>query len=243
MEEKKVALVTGGAKGIGRSCCHQLSKKGYHVAIHYRSNREEAERVAEEIGNCSLYHADLSQENDCLNLMKAIKADHGGLDVLVNNAGVTLNKMLAFSKSSDFENIFSTNFRSVFLLAKAAARLMLRKRSGVIVNIGSVVAHTGNAGQALYTASKGALTSFTKSLALELGPAGIRCNTVAPGYIQTNMTEDIPADLKEKALEKIPVGRFGQAEEIGRAVAFLASDDASYVTGTTLHVNGGLFLN
>ncbi len=243
MEEKRVALVTGGSKGIGRACCRKLSKDGYHVAIHYRSKREEAEKVAEEIGDCSLYHADLGQEPDCLDLMKNIKADHGRLDVLVNNAGVSLNKLLAFSKATDFEAIMNTNFRSVFLLSKAAYRLMLRKKSGSIINIGSVVSSTGNSGQTLYTASKGALTSFTKSLALELGSAGIRCNTVAPGYIKTDMTGEIPEELQQKALENIPLGHFGEPEDIAKAVSFLASNDSAYITGTTLHVNGGLYLN
>ena len=156
---------------------------------------------------------------------------------------MSLNKLLAFSKVSDLETLMNTNFRSVFLLSKLSARMMLRQKSGLIINIGSIVSHMGNPGQSLYTATKGALSSFTKSLALELGPVGIRCNAISPGYIETQMTDEIPSDLREKALENIPLKRFGRVDEVAKAVSFLASDNASYITGTTLHVNGGLYTN
>lgn len=243
MDGRKVALVTGATKGIGKACCQRLSQDGYHIVLHYRSNKEEAERMAEDLGHCTLYYGDLSVEEDCLALMKNLKSHHKRLDVLVNNAGISVNKLLAFSKIDDFEKVMNTNFRSVFLLSKFSSRLMLRQKSGSIVNIGSVVASTGNSGQALYAASKGALASFTKSLALELGSVGVRCNTVAPGYITTEMTDEIPEDLRQNILKKIPLARFGKVEDVANAVSFLASEQSSYITGTTLHINGGLYLN
>lgn len=241
MEPKKVALVTGASKGIGRACCYELSKRGYHIALHYRSNEEEAQALASELVDSSVYCFDLSKEGACEALIKSIKQDHNRLDVLVNNAGIAVNKLLAFSKPSDFESIINTNLRSVFLLSKGASRLMIKQRNGSIINISSVVGFMGNGGQSLYTATKGAITSFTKSLALELGSAGIRCNCVAPGYISTNMTEEISQDIKEKIFDQIPLKRFGSTDEVAKSVGFLASSDASYITGTTIHVNGGLY--
>lgn len=241
-KEKKLALVTGGSKGIGRACCFALREKGYHIALHYRSDKKGAQEVASELGDfCSLYSYDLSEEGAPAALIAELKKDHGGLEVLVNNAGVTLNKLLAFSKEEDYDFLMNTNLRSVFLLSKLASRLMIPKKQGSLINMSSVAAFTGNKGLSLYSAAKGAVVSFTKSLGMELAPFGIRVNCVAPGYVRTAMTEDLPEEAKEKIVEQIPLGRFGNASEIAKAVSFLASEDSSYITGTTLHVNGGLF--
>jgi 3-oxoacyl-[acyl-carrier protein] reductase len=242
MSFDKVALVTGGSKGIGRACCFRLKEMGYKIALHYRSDKEEAFHVASELGDsCSLYSFDLSEKGASEALMASVKKDYNRLDVLVNNAGVTLNKLLAFSKEEDYEFILNTNLRSVFLLSKLASRMMMVHKSGSIINMSSIAAFTGNKGLSLYSATKGAVVSFTKSLGMELAPFGIRVNCVAPGYIETKMTEAIPEEAKQKILEQIPLGRFGETQEIAKAVGFLASDDSSYITGTTLHVNGGMY--
>ena len=241
MENTKVALVTGGARGIGRACCYELSERGYKVLLHYRSSEEDAKITASKISACQLYTCDLSAPYAPEELIKSVKKDHGRLDVLVNNAGKTLNKLLVRSKEEDFDDLLANNLKPLFLLTKSAARLMMLQRSGSIINMSSVVAFTGNQGQALYSSVKGAVTSFTRSAALELGPFGVRVNSVAPGFIETKMTDDLSEGLKEQFLQKIPLGRFGTSKDVAQLVGFLASEQSSYITGSTLHVNGGLF--
>lgn len=237
----KVALVTGGSKGIGKACVQKLAEDGFKVIIHYRSGEQEAKELAESIPEASTIHADLSEQQSTLDMMKEIKSAHGRLDVLVNNAGVCIDQLLMLAKEDSFDTMFNTNIKSNFLLCKAASRLMLKKKWGRIINITSVVGHMGNPGQSLYSSTKGALTSFTKSIASELASVGITCNCVAPGFIQTAMTGKLNDEQKEKLMEKIPMKRMGVPEDIANSVSFLASDAASYVTGTTIHVNGGMY--
>jgi 3-oxoacyl-[acyl-carrier protein] reductase len=175
-------------------------------------------------------------------MIKNVQKDFGGIDVLVNNAGISKDQLLPFAKESDFDETLNLNLKSAFLLSKLASKIMIRKKSGVIINISSVVGFTGNKGQSLYSASKSALTGFMKSCALDLAGFGIRVNNVAPGFIETDMTKNLPEEAKSSILKKIPLGRMGSPEEIAHAVHFLASEQASYITGTTIHVNGGLYM-
>lgn len=237
---EKVALVTGASKGIGKACAMVLASQGYRVAIHFRSNPELAKAVQAELPGSEIFQFDLSEDGACEALIKEVTAKMGGIDVLVNNAGISIDQLITFAKITDFDKILSTNLRPVFLLSKLASKKMIRKKSGSIVNITSVVGHTGNAGQSMYTAAKSAVTGLTKSMAVDLAGFGIRANCVAPGFIATDMTDALPEDVQDKILEGIPLKRLGDAKDIGEAVAFLASDKAKYITGTTLHVNGGM---
>ena len=240
-EDGKVALVTGASKGIGKACAEALSLAGFRVAIHYRSGAAAAKSLSATLPHSFTLQADLSEEGACEQLIKAVKAKAGRLDVLVNNAGIAVDQILALAKPTDFDLLIATNLKPVFLLSKFGSRLMLRQRGGRIINISSVVGHSGNPGQSMYSATKAAITGFTKSVALELGKANILVNSVAPGFIQTDMTAALEDKAVAALLEKIPLGRLGNATDVAGAVAFLASDAASYITGTTLHVNGGMY--
>ena len=240
---QKVALITGSSKGIGAACALRLSKAGYNVGIHFRSNPEQAEKLREEIPNSKTFQYDLSEEPNCQKLIGDVKKTWGRLDVLVNNAGMSIDQVLPFAKPDDFNKILDTNLKPVFLLSKFASRLMIKQKSGSIISITSVVGHTGNAGQSMYAATKSAVTGFTKSIAQDLASYGIRCNSVAPGFIKTQMTDALPPEVQESILKEIPMKRLGSTNEIADAVAFLCSDQASYITGSTIHVNGGLYTN
>jgi 3-oxoacyl-[acyl-carrier protein] reductase len=237
---EQIALVTGASKGIGKAAALALGRAGFRVAIHYRSDPDAAERLAAEIPGSLTFRCDLSQPGECENLLKDVKEKFGPIDVLVNNAGQAIDQLIAFAKPDDFETLLSTNLKPVFSLCKGVAKMMIRKKSGSIINITSVVGHTGNAGQSMYVATKAAVTGFTMSIAKELAPFGIRANCVAPGFIETDMTGGLTDDIKAAILEKVPLKRLGQASEVANAIEFLASERASYITGTTIHVNGGL---
>ena len=239
----KVVLVTGGSRGIGEACVHSFAKQGYQVALHYRSSSQKAEQVAEGYDKVSLFKYDLNDQQECVNLLKEVKEKLGGVDVLVNNAGIVCDKLSIFASVADFDSVINTNLRSTFLLSKLAAKQMIRKKNGSIINITSVVGHTGNAGQSLYSASKAAVTGFSKSLAAELAGFGIRCNCVAPGFIETEMTDRLSEEIREEILAKVPLKRLGKTKDVASVVSFLADDSSSYVTGTTLHVNGGMYCN
>lgn len=243
MTQKKVALITGSSRGIGRSCAYAISKMGFHIALHYRSDSDLAQQVQQEIPESTIFQADLSDPDQCLNLIKEVSKKLGGLDALVNNAGITRDQMITFAKVGDFDSLINTNLKSVFLLTKYASKIMIKKKSGNIVNLSSVVGHTGNAGQSIYSATKSAISGFTKSVAIDLARFNIRCNTVAPGFISTEMTEKFDGEQKKEIEQSIPLGKIGQPDDVAHAVAFLLSDKASYITGSTLHVNGGLFRN
>lgn len=236
-----VALVTGGSRGIGAACAIKLGKMGFRVAVHYRGNAERAQAVCQEVPGSKAFGFDLSEEGAAEELIKAVKADLGAPGVLVNNAGIAIDQILPMAKLSDFDQLIATNLRPVFILSKLAAKDMMRKKEGRIINLSSVVGYTGNMGQSMYAATKGAITSFTKSIAQDLGRFGILANCVAPGFISTDMTDALPQEAREAILSKIPLGRLGRTDEIADAVGFLASPLASYITGTTIHVNGGMF--
>ena len=242
----KTALVTGGSRGIGRAVCLELAAKGAAVVVNYRSSADAADAVVAEIvaagGQASAIQADVSDADEVTALFKAAIAQYGKLDILVNNAGMTRDNVIMLLKPDDFDAVIATNLRSAWLCCKAAARLMMRKRTGAIINISSVVGIAGNGGQTNYAASKAGIIGITKSLAKELAVRGIRVNAVAPGFVETDMTADLGDDIRARAIDAIPLGRMGQPADIASAVAFLASADSAYITGQTLVVDGGMVM-
>ena len=238
---QKVALITGAARGIGAACARELNAAGYRIALHYRSSEAAANEVCNSLNDSKTFSADLSDSDQCKQLVKDVFSYFGRIDVLVNNAGMAIDQILPFYKDADFDTMISTNLKPVFMLSKLCSKKMIRPKKGRIINISSVVGHTGNGGQSVYCATKGAMTSFTKSIAIDLAGFGITANCVAPGFIQTKMTADLPEEMHAKLLEQIPLKRMGEPKEIASAVRFLASDEAGYITGSTLHVNGGLY--
>lgn len=240
---EKVALVTGASRGIGKACARTLSQAGYKVAVHYRSGQDEATALCSELKNAMPFKADLGDEGAVTELVKAVKSEMGRIDVLVNNAGISVDQVIAFAKPEDFQKLINVNLFSTFLTTKLVSKIMIKQKAGRIINMSSVVGHTGNAGQSMYAATKGAITAFTKSIAQDLAPFGILCNSIAPGFIATEMTDALSPEVKEAILNSIPLKRMGTPEEIAAVVEFLASDKASYITGSTLHVNGGMYTN
>jgi 3-oxoacyl-[acyl-carrier protein] reductase len=233
--EGRTALVTGGSRGIGAAIAAELAKAGADVVIGYRSGAEEAEGVAGEIGGRAV-QADVSNPEEAQRLVE----EAGDLDVLVNNAGVTRDGLIARMSEEDWRTVLDTNLGGTFNTCRAVTRGMMKRRSGSIVNISSVVGVHGNPGQTNYSASKAGIIGFTKALARELGSRGIRANVVAPGYISTRLTNDLPEELQQAMLGSTPLGRFGEPEDVAGAVRFLASDAAAFVTGEVLLVDGGL---
>ena len=233
--EGKRALVTGGSRGIGRAVALELGKAGADVVVGYRSEAGEAEAVASEIGGRAV-QADVSDPGQA----KALVEEAGDIDVLVNNAGTTRDGVLARMLDEDWRTVLETNLSSTFYTCRAAARGMMKRRSGSIVNISSIVGVHGNWGQTNYAASKAGIIGFTKSLARELGSRGVRANVVAPGYITTALTDAIPEEARGAMLDNTPLGRLGDPENVAAAVRFLVSDEASFITGEVLLVDGGL---
>ncbi len=233
--EGKTALVTGGSRGIGRAIAEELSAAGATVVVGYRSGAEEAETVAAEIGGRAV-QADVSDGDEARRLVE----EAGDLDILVNNAGITRDGLLMRMPDDDWNAVLGTNLGGVFHTCRAVSRGMLKRRAGSIVNVSSVVGVHGNPGQTNYAAAKAGIIGFTKSLARELGNRGVRANVVAPGYISTRLTEELPDELKELMLQNTPLGRFGSPEDVAGAVRFLCSDEASFITGEVLLVDGGL---
>jgi 3-oxoacyl-[acyl-carrier protein] reductase len=242
--ENKIALVTGGSRGIGEAIVRKFAQEGAHVAFTYHSSAERAEAVAESIRALGVkavaYRSDAGSFTESEQLVQAVLAEFGGLDVLVNNAGVTRDKLLLRMGEEDWDAVMQNNLKSVFNLTKHATRHFLKARNGSIINLTSVVGITGNAGQANYAASKAGIIGFTKSVAQELGSRNVRSNALAPGFIETEMTAELPEDVRAKYLENIPLQRLGRGEEIANACLFLASDLSSYVNGQVLSVCGGL---
>ncbi len=245
--QAKVVLVTGSSRGLGRAVALQFGKLGYRVAVHYAGSQTAAQAVAEEIGagngEAAVFQADVSQEDACVALVKAVQEHFGSLDILVNNAGITRDGLALRLKSSDWHTVMDTNLTSAFILSKTALRGMLASKWGRIINISSVVALNGNPGQVNYVASKAGLIGLTRALAQEYGAKGITVNAVAPGFIDSDMTEGLPEQLKHTFLSRIAAGRFGQPDEVAAAVAFFAGESASYVNGQTLTVDGGMVLH
>ena len=239
--ENPVAIVTGSSRGIGAACAMQLGKQGYRVAVHCRGSLDAAGAVSAEIPGSAVFSYDLSDPSQCENFVKEVKEKLGSPTVLVNNAGVAIDQILPRAKTEDFDTLLQTNLRATFVMSRLAAKEMMRARTGRIINISSVVGHTGNLGQSMYAATKGGITAFTKSIAKDLARFGILANCVAPGFIGTDMTDAISEAMREETLARIPLGRLGTPDEIAGVVAFLASPAASYITGTTLHVNGGMY--
>lgn len=233
--EGRTALVTGGSRGIGSAVARELARAGAAVVVGYRSGAEEAEAIASEIGGRAV-QADVSNVDDAKRLVE----EAGELDVLVNNAGITRDGVLARMTDDDWRSVLETNLSSVFYTCRAVSRGMMKRRGGSIVNLSSIVGLHGNWGQSNYAASKGGIVAFTKSLAQELGSRGVRANVVAPGYIKTQLTDAIPEEAQQQMLGLTPLGRFGEPEDVARAVRFLCSDDASFITGEVVIVGGGL---
>jgi len=241
----KVALVTGGSRGIGRGICLKLGAQGARVVVNYHSNEAAAQEVVNAIkaggaGDAAAVKGDVSRSEDAVRAVKFATDTFGRLDILVNNAGTTRDNLLAMMKEEDWDFIITTNLKSVFNVSKAALRPMMRQKFGRVINITSVAGVSGNAGQANYSAAKAGMIGFTYSMAKEYGGKHITVNAVAPGFIPTDLTSTLPAELKDQMIKLTPLGRFGTVDDVANAVAFLASDEAGYITGQVLRVDGGI---
>jgi 3-oxoacyl-[acyl-carrier protein] reductase len=241
-----VALVTGGGRGIGRAIAARLAKGSAKVAISYRANDAAAEETANLVreagAECELFKGDVAIPKDVEVLVNGIGEAFGPVEILVNNAGTTRDNILLRMKDAEFDEVLATNLKGTYLCTRAVLRGMVRARWGRIVNVSSVVGLLGNAGQANYAASKAGIIGFTKSVAREVAGRGITANAVAPGYVETELTGSLPESIKEQILGQVPVGRFGELEEVAEVVAFLASDSAAYITGQTIAVDGGMVM-
>ena len=240
----RTAIVTGGSRGIGRAICLELARRGAAVLVNYNRSSQAVEDVIAQIqtegGRATAFQADVSDFKRAQDLVKAATDTYGSLDILVNNAGITRDTLIMMMSEEDWDHVISTNLKSTFNCSKAAVRTMMRKRYGRIINITSVAGQMGNAGQTNYAASKAGQIGFTKSLAREIAARNITVNAIAAGYIETDIWANVPEEAKQAALSIIPLGRKGLPEEIAYAVAFLASDQAAYITGQILGVDGGM---
>lgn len=241
---ERIAIVTGGSRGIGRGIALELAKRGATVIVNYQRNAEAAEEVAaliaSEGGKALAVQADVSVEEEVTRLIKTAIDTYGKVDILVNNAGTTRDNLIMRMSADDFDTVLETNLRSTWLCSKAVVRDMMRKRYGRIINITSVSGIMGNGGQTNYSASKAGIIGLTKALAREVASRGITVNAVAPGFVATDLTSTLPEDIAKKINENIPLGRWATIEDVALATAFLASDEAAYITGHTLNVDGGL---
>lgn len=244
----KVALVTGSSRGIGKEIALKLANDGFDLVINYTSDRskDSALSVVDEIkknnGNAVAIKCNVVISDEVTNMVKEIKDTFGRLDVVVNNAGITRDKLLGMMKEEDFDAVLNVNLKGAFLVSKAVSKMMLKQRYGKIINLSSVIGIMGNAGQSNYAASKAGLIGFTKSLAKELAPRNINVNAIAPGYIETDMTDALPEDVKESIAGVIALKRLGKPEDVANVVSFLASDKADYITGQTINVCGGMVI-
>ena len=245
MTERRKALITGASRGIGRAICVKLASEGTDIVFSYRSGDEAA---SETVNLCREYgieihaiKADVSNSEECERLIReAVDLLGGRIDILVNNAGITKDNLIGRMKDEDFDAVVDVNLKGTFYMMRGVSRLMLRQRAGRIINMSSVVGVMGNAGQVNYSASKAGVIGMTMSLARELGPRGVTVNAVAPGFIETDMTDVLSDDVKEGLKASIPLGTLGHVEDVAKTIAFLASDDAKYITGQTIHVDGGM---
>lgn len=244
MLENKVALVTGAGRGIGRAIAIALAKEGAEVIVNYNGSEERAKEVKQTIeengGKASIYKCNVSDFEACEAMIKDVVKEHGHLDILVNNAGITKDGLIMKMKEEDFDSVLNVNLKGTFNTIRHSARQMLKQRNGKIINISSVSGILGNVGQANYAASKAGVIGLTKTMARELGSRGITVNAIAPGFVDTEMTEVLSEELKENACKQIILGRFGKPEDIANAAIFLASDKADYITGQVISVDGGM---
>ncbi|MCW5211773.1 3-oxoacyl-ACP reductase FabG [Desulfobulbus sp. TB] len=244
--DEKIVLVTGGSRGIGRTICLKLAAQGATVGINYVSNSAAAQEVLAEIiaqgGKGFISGFDVADSKAVQKSIKDITAEHDGIDILVNNAGITRDGLMARMKDDDWDAVLNTNLKGAFTCSKAAMRAMMKKRWGRIINISSVIGFLGNAGQVNYASAKAGLVGLTKSMARELASRQVTVNCVAPGYIMTDMTNDLSEDIQEGIKGQIPLGTLGTPEDVAGAVAYLASEESKYITGQTLHVNGGMYM-
>ncbi len=244
--EGKVAVVTGASRGIGRAIALKLADEGAKIVVNYSGSQAKAEEVVgiiqENGGDAIAVQASVSKTEEVTALMDAAVKTFGSLDILVNNAGITRDNLLMRMKEDEWDDVLDTNLKGVFLCTKAVTRQMMKQRAGRIINISSIVGVAGNAGQANYVAAKAGVIGLTKTTAKELASRNILVNAIAPGFIETEMTEQLPEDIKQGMLTQIPLAKLGQPEDIAKAVAFLASEDANYMTGQTLHIDGGMVM-
>ena len=242
----KTAVVTGASRGIGRAIALKLAQQGAQVVINYQGSREKALEVQEKIrengGKAMIYQCDVSDFAACEAFIQKVIEEWGSLDILVNNAGITRDGLLMRMKEEDFDQVLATNLKGTFHTIRFAARQMIRQRSGRIINMASVVGVAGNAGQVNYAASKAGVIGLTKSAAKELASRGITVNAIAPGFIETDMTGVLSEKVKEAAMGQIPLGHMGKPEDVAAAAAFLASEEAGYITGQVIHVDGGMVM-
>ena len=243
---EKCALITGATRGIGKQIAITLAKQGYNIALNYRKENEELENTKKEIEEIGVQvlavKGDVANFEECENFVKQVIERFGQIDVLVNNAGITKDMLLMRMKKEDFEQVIDTNLVGTFNVTKNVVPYMMKARSGRIINISSVVGISGNAGQTNYSASKAGIIGFTKSLAKEIASRNILVNSVAPGFIETNMTDVLKDDVKQEIAKNIPLKRMGTAQDVANVVKFLASDDSSYITGQVINVDGGMLM-
>ena len=244
--EEKVVLVTGGSRGIGKEVALKFAKEGYNVVTNYVSDKTDKEKLQKEFEEngvkALVLKADVTKKEDVENLLSKAIAEFGKIDVLVNNAGITRDNLLIRMPEEDFDKVLETNLKGTFLVTKAVTKYMMKKRYGSIINLSSVVGVAGNAGQSNYSASKAGIIGFTKSIAKELASRNIRANAVAPGFIETDMTEVLPEAVKENIHNQIPLKRMGTAKEVAELIYFLGSENSSYITGQVINIDGGMVM-
>ena len=246
MLENKIALVTGASRGIGKAVAKELAAKGAFVIVNYNGSKEAAEQVVSEIKasgkDAVSYQCDVSQYADCERMVTELIKTYQKIDILVNNAGITRDNLLMKMSEEDFDAVIDTNLKGTFHTMRFVSRAMLKQRSGRIINLSSVVGVTGNAGQSNYAASKAGVIGMTKTVARELASRGVTVNAIAPGFIETDMTGKLSDRVKEQAMLQIPLGKMGKPEDVAKLAGFLASDDAGYITGQVIHVDGGMVM-